>query len=281
MDTLELPNGLTVAEVKSEKLFTEKNHLEYLEFTQRKLDQITIEVYSNIIEAIGQNRAVNLIVPLNGGLIFYRKLMSLFEENALYANAINVIFCDEDSSDVLSFSDQPQDVENAYNLVIDDIWDKGGTGSEIIEALREYGSIGTLDYFAFCKKESSPETNNGARVANTNSIATFLDEWLHGWGGMNSGKFATSPDAAMITALERTSFLPLIPTTDNIGFDVNDEESVEKYMDLLTQTNLAVCGILPIEVYYDVLYLEQNPALPARFEYLANIHKRFLKIDEV
>lgn len=279
MDTLTIPDGLEVAKVKSEKLFAEPNFLEYLEFTDRKINQICHEVLHNIIKAVGQGRTVNLIVPLNGGLLFYRKLMELFSNLELSTNALNIIFSDEDENDRLLFSQEPLDVTNAYNIVIDDIWDKGGTGSEIIEELRTFGTVDTLDYFAFCRKESSPTQNNGARLANLDSVTVFEDRWLHNWGGMNSSLFENGP---RVTALERTSFLPLVPLPEylQIRFNTQDPFSVDAYMDLLTQTNLAVNGVIPIDVFNDVLFLEKNPSLITRFDYMTKLHARIAQSIE-
>lgn len=273
-----MPQGLEVARIQSEDLQPRENYMEYLAFTEKKINQICEEVLRNIISALGNNRKVNLIVPLNGGLIFYRKLMMLLEENMLYANAINVVFSDDDSDGIVSFSDDLIDVENAYNLAVDDIWDRGHTGETIINALREFGDVNVLEYFAFCKKEDSPLENNGARIANIDSITVFPEKWLHAWGGMNSGKF-NSIDSAHVTALERTSFLPLIPSEGHPEFDPQDPESLEIYLDLLTQTNLAINGVIPIDVYHDVLFLEQNPDLKVRFEYLRKLHKKYLRSD--
>jgi len=278
MSTLDIPYGLEVATLRSEALWPKDNYLEYLEFTEHKINQICQEVLRNIVRGLGNGKKINLIVPLNGGLIFYRKLMMLFQENHFYANAVNVIFCDEDDSNQLQFSGQLQDVDNAYNLAIDDIWDKGGTGSNIITKMREYGRVDYLDYFAFCKKEDSPDENQGARIANQGFIAVFPEKWLHGWGGMNSNKFQ-GPGQAHITALERTSFLPLIPSREKPEFDTTNQEVVDAYIDLLAQTNLAVNNVIPIEVYYDVLFLEENPDLQIRFNYLIKLHNRFLRSD--
>lgn len=278
MSSLQLPKGLEIAEIKSEKLTPKENFIEYLEFTENKINQICQEVLVNIINALGNNKQVNLIVPLNGGLIFYRKLMMLFEENMFYANAINVVFSDDDTDGSVKFSGDLVDVENAYNLAIDDIWDRGHTGKSIINAMREFGDVSTLNYFAFCKKENSPLVNDGAVIANLESITVFPEEWLHAWGGMNSGKFK-SAEQAYVAALERTSFLPLIPTGEKPEFDPGDPEALEQYIDLLTQSNLSVNGVIPIEVYNDVLFLEQNPDLQVRFDYLTKLHQKYLRLN--
>lgn len=275
---LNIPHGLKPAKVLSERLLAEHNYLEYLEFTERKFNQIVLEVYRAILDAVGKGKKVNLIIPLNGGLLFYRLLMRVFSNNLLFTNAINIIFCDENEADELEFSEDPLDLSESFNLVIDDIWDKGGTGSEIIQALRRYADITELAYYAFCKKESSPESNNGAYIANQRSIVVYPDEWLHGWGGMNSSKFE-GVDGAEVTALERTSFLPLIPSGE-LEFNSTDIDAVQEYIDFLTQTNLAINGVVPIETYYDILFLEYNPRLKTRFEYLRNINQEFIRTEQ-
>lgn len=279
MSSLSIPEGLKVSNIVSEELNPKHDYLEYLEFSERKIAQITNQVIYRILEEMSNGRTINLIVPLNGGLIFYRYLMQFAKSN-FDMSLLNVTFCDEDISGELCFSANPINVETACNIAIDDIWDKGGTGKEIFEALSLFGPVSELDFYAFCRKESSPDTNSGARIANSDTVAVFPDEWLHGWGGMNSGKFKGSDQAAVVTALERTSFLPLIPTGEKPIFNPEDFETIEQYMDLLTQTNLAVNGVIPIEVYEDVLFLERNSDLRTRFNYLLNIHAQYTSVKE-
>ena len=270
MSILTIPTGLEPAPLISERLEEQDFYRQYLDFTEIKMNEICLEVRENIARAVLEGRKVNLVVPLNGGLLFYRKLMHYLEFMNLPQSGVNVIFCDEDEANILRFSGDPIDLENAYNLVIDDIWDSGGTGKEILDLLKTYGNATTLDYFAFCKKQTSPFENDGARLANIESVVLFQNRWLHNWGGMNSSLFKDP----RITALERTSFLPLVPLPKDlqIKFDTADQTTVEEYEDLLTQTNLAVNGVLPIEVFYDVLYLEEHKNLAQRFEYVTRLH---------
>ena len=276
MINLTIPDGLEPAPLISESLEEQDYYREYLDFTEQKINEICLEVRENIDRAVLGGKKVNIVVPLNGGMLFYRKLMQYLAYMNFEQSGVNVIFCDEDESDQLRFSGEPVDVENAYNLVIDDIWDSGDTGKDIIEALRYYGNVTSLDYFAFCKKQTSPVENGGARLANITSVVLFQKRWLHNWGGMNSSLF----NDPTITALERTSFLPLVPLRDElqIKFDTTNPVSVEQYEDLLTQTNLAVNGILPIEVFYDILFLEEHRDLAERFAYVNRIHAELVGV---
>lgn len=274
ISTNSFPKELKIAQPQDTRPVAMLTPEQFLEFSIRKFNAIVDEVLTDIIRGLGSSKKINLIVPLNGGLIFYFLLMRKLFDLQFYANSINVIFCDEDDTNEIIFSKALvglEDRDSTFNLVIDDIWDKGRTGTEICEAL----NLDQLAYFAFCKKKSSPLANSGAFLANRFSSVTFPDEWLYSWGGMNSGRY----NDAEITALERMSYLPLIPKP-GVNVAVEDMEFLFEYIWILQNTNLYRQGVLSLDEYQAILFLEETPDLKTRFEYLRCLHSRYLSPQE-
>lgn len=250
---LTIPEGLTPLRPLNPD-FPEDNDRyfrEYLKFSTKKFDEICEELASKIGTALEENKNPNIIIPLNGGILFLYFLTEKLKQHSIDLTKISFIFAFKDSSGKTVLPKKSISRFDSAIFLIDDIWDTGNTGEDIFkQAKLQIPTLKNLYCYAFSKKVSSPRNKGEAVLRNQKTIINFPDQWICSGFGMNSGLFKKDP---LINALERTSFLPLAIEADRIK-----SEDIKDYYNLLTLTNLATNLIIPAELVNLIEELENQ-----------------------
>jgi hypothetical protein len=208
------------------------------------------QVADRLIEIAG-DKQVELIVPVSGALpltyLALRELRSRELSDEQIGN-ISIRFVhlheDEDGAEKEVFSKSfpvtgteklSSDDEQQVAVIIDDIFDEGNTGRRLRTAL-EANSL-FIEEMYLCRKRAS-EKPDGVNIINWERMPVFPDEWLLGWGGMNSNeayqwwqasdKTDANSTYARIDALERLMNYPLAKLDPTSG--LGDPERYEAFL---------------------------------------------------
>lgn len=193
-------------------------------------------VFSQIDQILNNEyKTIKIGVPLNGGLLAYYEQMKRFAYRTLKLHQTSPAFATKNGKGKDQYSFSRTGLQGGYNvfLLIDDIYDQGGSSANIISQVKPYDHVRV--------ECLSTKVNRGhIQIAPTHVLP---DEWMISSYCMDSGigspKLFTNKllieAAPKIEKLERQSALPLYQTSLE---DINNwsEDELNLYIELLERS---------------------------------------------
>ena len=175
--------------------------IEGFEDRQKVINRMNAIVESAVMAYSANPDTSAIVVPLDGGLVFYYLFMKKCAGVGIDLNSINIIFAAKSTK---SFKMSAINESIRQFIIIDDIADTlKTTYDKLIQQLKRYHhSEIVVELIAFTKKIHTPKYEGNFE----DTMLLHTNEWILCSLGMNSGLFDDDPTSI----LERVTLIPLL-----------------------------------------------------------------------